>query len=123
MNNTTSPTATPGTERTCLQCATPYRAPRATSRYCAPPCRLKAHRGATPSTPKETDLLRRWLLGRSYAGQITGANKRNPRPPVFGLTVPTAMAREEWNDWTPDAPLSEAAFNDRLKAIEIVPFR
>ena len=62
-------------------------------------------------------------MHRSYAGQITGANTRNPRPAVFGLTVPTAMAREEWNDWNPEAALTEAAFTARLKAIEIVPFR
>ena len=117
------PTTPSGTPRTCQQCATSYRAPRATSRYCAAPCRLKAHRGVTPSAPKETDLLRRWLVHRSYAGQINAANKRNPRPAVYGLTVPTDMAREEWNDWNPEAALSETAFITRLKAIEITPYR
>lgn len=123
MNTTTSPATDVGTERTCQQCATTYRAPRTTSRYCADSCRKRASRGVTPSAPKETDLLRRWLVHRSYAGQINAANKRNPRPAVYGLTVPDDLARGEWNEWNPEAALSEAAFKARLKAIEIVPFR
>ena len=128
MNTSTSPASNPGTAtipklpttpsgtpRTCQQCSASYKAPRATSRYCAAPCRLKAHRGVTPSAPKETDLLRRWLVHRSYAGQINAAS--------YGLTVPNDMARGEWNDWSPEPALSETAFLQRLKAIEIRPYR
>lgn len=69
----------------------------------------------TPSALKETDLLRRWLVHRSYAGQINAAS--------YGLTVPNDTARGEWNDWSPEPALSETAFLTRLKAIEIRPYR
>lgn len=125
MNTNVASATTPalrpaGRERICAQCTTTYRAPRASSLYCSPACRLRSHRG-TPSTDgKALDLLRRWLLRRSYAGQIGPVNNRNPRPAVYALTVPRALALNEWNGWNPGAAMSEDEFRQKLKELHFL---
>lgn len=111
-----------GRERTCTQCATTYRAPRASSRFCSPACRKRAHRGSATTDVRTTDLLRRWLLRRSYAGQIGPVNCRNPRPPVYALTVHRGLALEEWNSWNPGASMTDEAFASSLDQLGIYGF-
>jgi hypothetical protein len=114
-----SSVARKGRERTCAQCSAVYRAPRASSRYCSDRCRKRAQRG-TPDTDGQTlDLLRRWLLRRSYAGQIGPVNRKDPRPAVYALTVPRALALDEWNRWNPGASLTEPAFASSLDRLGI----
>lgn len=113
----TSPTT--GRERECAQCGSVYRAARATSVYCSDTCRKRAQRGALPIDNRLADLLRRWLLRRSYAGQIGPTNGRDPRPAIFGLTVPRALAMEEWNRWNPGAAMTDETFQSILSGLSI----
>jgi hypothetical protein len=113
----TSPPA--GRERNCAQCSTTYRAPRATSRYCTPACRKRANRGSPITDRKRLDLLRRWLLRRSYAGQIGPINRRDPRPPIYALSVPREAAWEEWNQWNPGAAMTVGTFASSLDQLGI----
>lgn len=116
----TNPAMRPaGRERTCEQCSSFYRAARATARYCSPVCRKRAHRGSATTDARSLDLLRRWLLRRSYAGKIGPVNSRNPRAPVFALTVPRAVTLEEWNSWNPGAAMTEPAFATSLERLGI----
>jgi hypothetical protein len=92
----------------CEQCGITYHAQRSTSRFCSAACRLRHHRRA----PREhRDLLRQWLLRRSYAGQV-GAGK-------VALTVPPDVALADWNEWNPGAALGLADFRARLKRLSI----
>jgi hypothetical protein len=113
-------TPTTGRERECAQCGSVYRAARASSVYCSATCRKRAQRGAPPVDNRTADLLRRWLLRRSYAGQIGPTNSRDPRPPVFGLTTPRALALEEWNRWNPGASMTDDAFVAMLSGLTIL---
>ena len=124
MNTHVAPATAPrlrpaGRERTCAQCTATYRAPRATSRYCTPACRKRAHRGTACTEGTVLDLLRRWLLRRSYAGQIGPVNRRDPRPPVYALTVPRGLALEEWNGWNPGASMTDDAFASSLERLGV----
>lgn len=124
MINTVAPATTParrpaGRERTCEQCAATYRAPRSTSRFCSPACRKRAHRGTATTDTRTQDLLHRWLLRRSYAGQIGPWNSRNPRRPVYALTFPRALALAEWNGWNPGASMTDEAFASSLATLGI----
>jgi hypothetical protein len=108
-----------GRERACAQCNAVYRSPRATSRYCTPKCRKRAHRGTEDTDGKTLDLLSRWLLRRTYAGQIGPTNRRDPRAPVYALTVPRAFALGEWNGWNPGAAMTEEAFASALDRLDV----
>jgi len=108
-----------GRERICAQCNDTYRAPRVSSLYCSAKCRLRAHRGTEVTEGKTLDLLRRWLLRRNYAGQIGPVNRRDPRPPVYALTVARAFALGEWNGWNPGAAMTEEAFASALDGLAI----
>jgi hypothetical protein len=108
-----------GRERTCEQCGATYRAPRATSRFCTPACRKRAHRGTAATDQGTLGLLRRWLLRRSYAGVIGPANSRDPRRPVYALTVPRTLALDEWNRWNPGASTTDAALASNLEKLGI----
>jgi len=124
MNTSVAPAASPalrpaGRERTCRQCTTIYRAPRATSRFCSPACRKRSHRGSATTNQKSQELLQRWLLRRSYAGQIGPVNRRDPRPPVYALTMPRGLVLEEWNVWNPGASMTESAFASSLNGLGI----
>jgi hypothetical protein len=114
-----STTTRAGRERTCAQCSGTYRAPRATSRYCSPRCRQRGHRGASDTDGKTLDLFRRWLLRRTYAGQIGPVNRRDPRPPVYALTVPSAFVLEEWSTWNPGASMTSEAFATALDRLSV----
>lgn len=114
-----STTARAGRERTCAQCSGTYRAPRATSRYCSDRCRQRGHRGVGDTDGKTLDLLRRWLLRRTYAGQIGPVNRKDPRAPIYALTVPSAFALEEWNGWNPGASMSVDAFSSALHRLGV----
>lgn len=114
-----STVARTGRERTCEQCATIYRSPRTTSLYCSAACRKRAHRGAPATNGRTLDLLRRWLFRRSYAGQIGPVNRRDPRPPIYALTVPREVALEEWNLWNPGASMTVDTFASTLERMGI----
>jgi hypothetical protein len=111
--------STRGRERSCEQCSATYKAPRASSRFCSPACRKRAHRGSAGTDTKTEDLLRRWLLRRSYAGQIGPSNRRDPRRPVYALTVPCQFVLEEWNGWNPGASMTGPAFSKSLERLGI----
>lgn len=113
------PTAPTGRERSCVQCSTTYRAPRSTARYCSDRCRKRSQRGAEETNDRTLDLLRRWLLHCSYAGKIAPVNRRDPRPPVYALSVPYAHALGEWNTWNPGASMTDTAFVAALKQLDI----
>lgn len=124
MNTTVAPATTPalrkGRTRTCEQCSSTYRAPRSTSRFCTPACRKRAHRGTTTTAHCRTlDLLHRWLLRRSYAGQVGPVNRKDPRRLVYALSVPLGMALEEWNSWNPGASMTEPAFAASLQQLQL----
>lgn len=108
-----------GRERICAQCTSTYRAPRVSSLYCSAKCRLRAHRGTEVTEGKTLDLVRRWLLRRTYAGQIGPVNRRDPRPPVYALTVSRAFALGEWSGWNPGAAMTEEAFASALDGLAI----
>lgn len=108
-----------GRERICAHCSAAYRAPRRSSLYCSAKCRLRAHRGTEDTNSNALDLLRRWLLRRTYAGQIGPANRRDPRAPVYALTVSRAFALGEWNGWNPGAAMTEEAFASALDGLAI----
>lgn len=108
-----------GRERLCAQCSAVYRAPRASSRYCSAKCRQRGHRGTEDADGKTLNLLRRWLLRRTYAGQLGPVNSRDPRPPVYALSVSRSFALEEWNGWNPGAAMTEAAFSAALVRLAI----
>ena len=118
------PTATlhsiAGRERTCAQCGTLYRAPRATSRFCGDVCRKRNHRGSPTADAKATSLVYRWLLRRGYAGQIGPVNSRDPRRSVYGLTVHRHLALAEWNSWNPGASMTDEAFKDCLRDLGLI---
>jgi hypothetical protein len=124
MNTHVAPATPPallpaGRQRTCAQCTATYRAPRATSRYCSPACRKRAHRGTATTDHKSLDFLRRWLLRRTDAGQIGPVNRRDPRARVYALTVPRGLAVEEWNRWNPGASMTDCAFASSLDELGI----
>lgn len=117
---TSVPTTAPrGRERTCAQCNATYRSPRNSSLYCNPTCRKRSQRGTEPTDSKSLDLLRRWLLRRTFAGQIGPVNRKDPRPAVYALTVPRAFALEEWNGWNPGASMTSEAFAAALDRMEV----
>lgn len=119
MNTVEAPASPTGRERHCAQCSTAYHAPRATSLYCSPRCRKRAHRGHEDTDSRTLDLLRRWLLRRTYAGKIGPVNGRDPRAPIYALTVPRSLAMEEWNGWNPGASMTDAAFVAALDQLGI----
>ena len=94
---------------TCHQCGTTYHAHRSTSRFCSPVCRLRNHRKPAPARP---DVLRAWLLRRSFAGRVG--------PTTVALTVPLALALGDWNEWNPNAALTAEGFRARLKELAIL---
>ena len=59
MHTSVAPATTPalqpaGRERTCAQCSTVFQPYRPAARFCSSLCRVRAHRGVTPATPKAT---------------------------------------------------------------------
>lgn len=110
---------TTGRERLCVQCSGTYRAARATAAYCSATCRKRSQRQTPPTDLRTSGLLHRWLMRRTYAGQIGPTNRRDPRPAVYGLTVPRAMALEDWNRWNPGASMTDEAFQGALNTIGI----
>lgn len=119
MEATASHSVKAGRERTCAQCGGVYRAPRSTSRYCSDKCRQRGHRGAEGLDSKTLDLLRRWLLRRTYAGQIGPANRRDPRPATYAMTVSRTFALDEWNAWNPGAAITAEVFATALDRLDI----
>jgi hypothetical protein len=98
MNTVAAPAArTVGREQSCDQCGATYRARRSTSRYCTPACRQRAHHGSPGSSPEKANTVHGWLLRRGFAGKIGPVNRRDPRPAIYGLTVPRSHALAEFN--------------------------
>jgi len=110
-----SPAPVTGRERSCAQCRATYRAPRSSSRFCSTACRVRHHRDGPPSDIPADGLFYELLNRLGYAGQIGPVNRKDPRPPVYGLTVPRAHAVAEWNSRYPEAAMADAVFKKRLK--------
>lgn len=104
MNTTVAPATTPalrpaGRERTCAQCSTSYRAPRASSRFCSDRCKKRTQRGSQKEMGGASAALRNWLTGRGYAGKLSPWDERNRKclRERHGLTVPLAFVLDELN--------------------------
>lgn len=95
MTTTNTTPASVGRERTCAQCGTVYRSPRASSRFCSEACRVKAHR---QKDPRQGEVLRKRLEALGFLGPIGPWNSKNPRPTMYGLLVPIKHALAEIND-------------------------
>ncbi len=95
------PVRTPrGRERTCDQCGATYRSIRSNSRFCATPCRKRAHRGTAAtggpkSGPGTWSPISRALHKAGYIGPIGPVSSRVAKPPTFGLLVGPRTAHEE----------------------------
>lgn len=86
-----------GRERTCTQCDTVYRSPRASSRYCSPSCRKKAPYGSPSKSPRDSDVLLKRLVHIGLVGRI-GTRKTAEGPvAVMALLVPLEQALAEVN--------------------------
>lgn len=121
-NVNTTPALPMGRERTCAQCGTLYRSPRANSRYCSNACRCKAKRGKSPklTAPIGTagfSIIGKLLLRLNMAGPIGPAT-------VYGLTVARIHAlaelrllfdRKGWGHLT-DAEFDAAMSADGIRA-------
>lgn len=112
-------------EQTCQQCSASYRAQRASSRYCGGTCKKRAQRGVPPVNRQRMSVVLALLLRLSLAGQIGPVNNRDPRPAVYGLTVPrfhafaTLCGIFNSKGW---GVLSEAEFAAELKGQNIIAY-
>lgn len=91
-----SPT-TIGRERSCIQCATNYRALRSTSAYCSSSCRKKGNRG-TPRkglTPAQWSPITKALHKVGYISMSGPASTTINAPKTYSLTVPPEHAYGE----------------------------
>jgi hypothetical protein len=91
-----------GRERSCEQCATIYRAPRASSRYCTDRCKKRAQRGSLRGSPKASTALRTWLIKRGYVGKLSPWDSKNRSGAAerWGVTVPLAHVLAELSEAT-----------------------
>lgn len=105
-----------GRERPCQQCGDAYRALRSDSLYCSPTCRQRAARGAPTVAAQGTRWVGKALLMMEMAGKIGPVNAKDPRRPVYGLTVPRSTALAELNSRFPPA-MTDAEFGAELKAL------
>ena len=112
-------TAATGREQPCAHCGMVYRAKRASSRFCSDRCKKRDQRGAAPTSQIGSSLIFTLLLRLGFAGQIGPVNRRDPRPAVYGLTVPRSHAFDELRglfDRKGWGVLTEAGFAADLKA-------